>query len=428
MKKFLPKSFLMRTLMLIFVPMALSMLVVGAAFFNDHWNWIQRYMARGLANEIVAINRLMDNNPDIALQVAHDLRINVTEHDVRNRAPENDNLRHEVSVFAVELTRRLPANTQPDVYVDRQDRMLDIDIERDGKVVTFNTTWRRVYSSNVEMFIYWLMGSMAFAFLLCVPFIIAHNKSVRHLARAANKFGRGLNALGFEPSGSLEIREAGRSLIEMKERLDRYNKNRTDMLNAVSHDLKAPLARMRLSAEAGTIDSEKLSDDIDRMTAMINGYLSFARGDMSEIEQEISIGPMLNRMVKDMDGTGKIKLNLPAESVSFYARPNAISRALANIISNALRYAKSAIEITERDGGNDTIEITIDDDGIGIAPEFRADALRPFTRLDAARGADAGGAGLGLAIAKTAIENHGGQMILEDSPLGGLRVRILLPI
>ena len=160
---------------------------------------------------------------------------------------------------------------------------------------------------------------------------------------------------------------------------------------------------------------------------MVNGYLAFARGETPEIEQSTELPPMLTRIARDAAPDKKIITDFPETPVQFYARPMALARAFSNIIENAARYAKTTIKITERDTA-DTVEITIEDDGIGIPDDRKKDALRPFVRLDEARGTNTGGTGLGLSIAQTAIENHGGQMFLENSVLGGLQVRIVLPI
>ncbi|MBR6597780.1 MAG: two-component sensor histidine kinase, partial [Alphaproteobacteria bacterium] len=263
--------------------------------------------------------------------------------------------------------------------------------------------------------------------ILITPFILMHTRSIRRIANAAGRFGRGLDAPGFVPTGSKEIREAATSMITMKQRLDRYNRTRTDMLNAVSHDLKTPLARMRLAIETETATNENLIQDIDRMTEMVNGYLAFARGETPEIEQATELPPMLTRIARDAAGDKEIITDFPDTPAQFYARPMALARAFNNIIENAARYAKTKIKITERDDV-DTITVTIEDDGIGIPDDRKRDALRPFVRLDDARGTHTGGTGLGLSIAQTAIENHGGQIFLEDSDMGGLRVRIVLPI
>ena len=199
------------------------------------------------------------------------------------------------------------------------------------------------------------------------------------------------------------------------------------MLNAVSHDLKAPLTRMRLAVETNTATSDDLIRDIDRMTEMVNGYLAFARGEAPEIEQATELPPMLTRIARDAAPDKQIVTDFPDAPTQFYARPMALARAFSNIIENAARYANKQIKITEHDTA-DTVEVIIEDDGPGIPDNRKRDAMRPFVRLDDARGTDTGGTGLGLSIAQTAIENHGGQMFLENSELGGLRVRIVLPI
>ena len=312
--------------------------------------------------------------------------------------------------------------------MDRGKRLVFIDVPtKDNKIATFGTSLYRIYSTSTEVFLIWLIGSFLLVSILISPFIIMHTRSIRRIARAASRFGRGLDAPGFVPTGSKEIREAAKSMITMKERLDRYNRTRTDMLNAVSHDLKAPLTRMRLAIETDSANNTDLIHDIDRMTEMINGYLAFARGEAPEIEQATELPPMLIRIARDAAPDKKIETNFPNTPEQFYARPMALARAFSNIIENAARYAKKKIKITETDTP-EHIEIIIEDDGPGIPDDRKKDAMRPFVRLDDARGTDTGGTGLGLSIAQTLIENHGGQIFLEDSDMGGLRVRIVLPI
>ncbi|MDR0726461.1 MAG: ATPase, partial [Rickettsiales bacterium] len=184
---------------------------------------------------------------------------------------------------------------------------------------------------------------------------------------------------------------------------------------------------MRLGVETGDAKPEDLLRDIDRMSEMVNGYLAFARGEMPEIEQTTELPAMLIRIARDSAGDKEIETDFPNIPVQFYARPMALARAFGNIIENAAKYAKSKIKITETDF-EEHVEITIEDDGVGIPAARRSEAMRPFVRLDEARGDSTGGTGLGLSIAQTAFENHGGQMFLEDSDLGGLKVRIILPI
>lgn len=425
--RLMPRSFLARTILMILVPLVIAQVIVANAFFGNHWSRVHDTLARTLAGEITTMMNFMDDgNAASAQQMARDIGINVSVHQSLNRPKHNDNDAAETGRLASELSKRLkrPAN----IYMDKGKRLVFIDVPtRDNQIATFGTSLYRIYSTSTEVFIIWLIGSILIVSILVTPFIIMHTRSIRRIARAAGRFGRGLDAPGFEPTGSKEIREAATAMITMKERLNRYNRTRTDMLNAVSHDLKAPLTRMRLNIETGGATDADLIRDIDRMTEMVNGYLAFARGEMPEIEQATELPPILTRTVRDAAGDKKIITDFPESPIQFYARPMALARAFANIIENAARYAKTTVKISEIDS-TDHVEIIIEDDGPGIPDDKKKDAMRPFVRLDDARGTDTGGTGLGLSIAQTAIENHGGQIFLENSDLGGLRVRVVLPI
>ena len=425
--RLIPRSFLWRTILMILIPLIIAQVIVANAFFGNHWSRVHNTLARTLAGEITTMMNFIDaGDTDTTQKMARDIGINVTFHEKLNRPKHNDNHARETGHLASELSKRL--QRRANIYMDRGKRLVYVDVPtRNNQIATFGTSLYRIYSTSTEVFIIWLLGSILIVSILIAPFIIMHTRSIRRIARAAGRFGRGLDAPGFVPTGSKEIREAAASMITMKERLDRYNRTRTDMLNAVSHDLKAPLTRMRLAVETNTATSDDLIRDIDRMTEMVNGYLAFARGEAPEIEQATELPPMLTRIARDAAPDKQIVTDFPDAPTQFYARPMALARAFSNIIENAARYANKQIKITEHDTV-DTVEVIIEDDGPGIPDDRKRDAMRPFVRLDDARGTDTGGTGLGLSIAQTAIENHGGQMFLENSELGGLRVRIVLPI
>ena len=412
---------------MVLIPLIITQVIIAEFFFGNHWARVHNTLARGLSAEITTMMNFIDSdNLSAAKSMAGDIGINLSINPRLNRPAKNDNN----SLIAGRLAKHLQSQLKrpANIYIDRGERLVFVDIPtKSNQIATFGTSLHRIYSTSTEMFILWLIGSILIVSILISPFVILHSRSIRRISNAANRFGRGLDAPGFKPSGSLEIRNAAASMITMKERIDRYNHTRTDMLNAVSHDLKSPLTRMRLAIETGAADKKTLLQDIDRMTDMVNGYLAFARGETPEIEQATELPPTLVRIARDAAPNKQIELDLPDTPAQFYARPMALTRAFANIIENAARYAKNKIKITEHDTPN-SIEVIIDDDGCGIPENRRADALRPFVRLDDARGTDTGGTGLGLSIAQTAIENHGGQIFLEDSPLGGLRVRVVLPI
>lgn len=425
--RLIPRSFLWRTILMILIPLIIAQVIIANVFFGNHWARVHATLARSLAVEIVTMmNFIDDNNTDTAKTMARDMGINVSINSKLNRPSKNDNESREAGLLASELSNRLKRPAQ--IYIDKGKRLVFVDVPtNDGKIATFGTSLYRIYSTSTEVFIIWLIGSILIVSILITPFIIMHTRSIRRIAKAAGRFGRGLDAPGFQPTGSKEIREAAAAMITMKERLNRYNRTRTDMLNAVSHDLKTPLTRMRLAVETGSASQEDLLQDIDRMTEMVNGYLAFARGEIPEIEQATELPAMLLRIARDAAPDKDIQTEFPDEPAQFYARPMALARAFSNIIENAARYAKKTIRITEHDTP-DQVEVIIEDDGPGIPDDKKRDAMRPFVRLDESRSEKTGGTGLGLSIAQTAIENHGGQLFLENSELGGLKVRIVLPI
>lgn len=422
----MPRSFLARTILMVLVPLVIALLIVTNAFFGNHWKRVHATLARALSGEITTMVHFIDKGDTDAVQMlAHDIGINVSVNSNLNRPKHNDNKDREAGELAYYLQKKLKQPAQ--IYIDRTKRLLFIDVPtKNGKTVTFGTSMHRIYSTSTEVFLIWVIGAILIVSILITPFVILHTRSIKRIANAANKFGRGMDVPEFKPSGSSEIREAAAAMITMKERLKRYNKTRTDMLNAVGHDLKTPLTRMRLGVETDSVTKEELLRNIDRMTEMVNGYLAFARGEMPEIEQTVELPAMLTRIARDAAPNKKIILDFPEKPAQFYARPNALTSAFTNIIENAARFAKKKLKITEIDT-TDSVTIIIEDDGIGIPDDKKALALQPFVRLDESRNESTGGTGLGLSIAQTAIENHGGEIFLEDSDLGGLKVRVVLP-
>ena len=206
---------------------------------------------------------------------------------------------------------------------------------------------------------------------------------------------------------------------------------RTEMLAGVSHDLRTPLTRIRLQLAlmANNEDAEAMRSDLAEMEEMIDAYLSFAAGEGDEPTEDTDVQTMLERIAKQTRGAHHFDVVFTPPSTAlpiFPLRRKGIRRAFENIISNALAYATKA-EISAR-YRNDEVTIWFDDNGAGIPAERRADALRPFVRLEASRNRQTGGTGLGLSITSDIVLGHGGELILDDSPLGGLRVTIKLPV
>ena len=236
----------------------------------------------------------------------------------------------------------------------------------------------------------------------------------------------------FRPEGATEVRLASRAFLLMRERLSRQITQRTEMLAGVSHDLRTPLTRMKLELAmlGDNPDAKGIADDIAEMERMIEGYLAFARGEGSETPTPTALGSLVAEVV---DGarrsTQGVTITLDAEAdtaLTVPIRPNAFKRCLANLVGNACRHGRN-VAVTARRLA-DSIEILVDDDGPGIPAVSREEVFRPFFRLDRSRNPTTGGTGLGLTIARDVARGHGGDVVLESAPAGGLRARVTVPV
>jgi two-component system, OmpR family, osmolarity sensor histidine kinase EnvZ len=262
---------------------------------------------------------------------------------------------------------------------------------------------------------------------IAIAFLRNQIKPILRLATAAENLGKG-RMVEFRPSGALEVRRAGYAFLEMKRRLERSMEQRTTMLNGVSHDLRTILTRFRLSLAliAEGPDAVEMENDIDEMNRMLSAYLAFARGDAGEVSAATDMGALLEDLRSDAQRQGQaVQVDLAGET-TVMVRPDAFKRCLANLIGNAQRYGSRIAVQALRDPRFLTVHV--DDDGPGIPVDRREDVFRPFFRLDEARNQDSGGTGLGLAIARDIARSHGGDIQLGDSPLGGLRATVRIPM
>lgn len=247
-------------------------------------------------------------------------------------------------------------------------------------------------------------------------------------AQAAERLGVDVSAPPLAETGPREVRQAAQAFNVMQGRIARFVQDRTQMLAAISHDLKTPITRLRLRAEFMEDDDQrtKMLADLAEMEAMIAATLAFARDDAaSEPRIRLDLASMLQGMVEDLNELGaRCSYDGPAALV-IEARPAALKRAMANLIDNAIKYGGCA-DVTLAPGGGNAL-VTIDDQGPGIPSEARERVFAPFVRLETSRSRDTGGTGLGLAVARAAIRAHGGDITLADRPGGGLRVSVSLP-
>ncbi|MBV8793223.1 MAG: HAMP domain-containing protein, partial [Pseudolabrys sp.] len=274
----------------------------------------------------------------------------------------------------------------------------------------------------------WMIGTSLILLAIAIVFLRNQIKPILRLADAAESFGKGRDVPNFRPRGAREVRRAAQAFIEMKNRVERTIEQRTAMLAGVSHDLRTVLTRFKLELALAkkSPETESMKRDVDEMANMLEAYLSFARGDSGEQSAPTDMAAFLEELKLDAERHGhKVTIVFHGPPV-VTVRAAAFKRCIANLVSNAARFAHDIALTGHRD--HRYLTITVDDDGPGIPPHLREEVFRPFLRLDDARNQDEGGTGLGLAIARDIARSHGGDITLENSPLGGLRATVRIPV
>ena len=433
-KKILPKSLLGRTLLIIVTPLVLLQLVSATVFYESHWTKVSRSMARSLAGDISALIELLhqDHSPQgitaIRELAANNMGLVVTLE--KNKILANVPEKKSVSIVDKMFVRSLKKSVQRPFKIDNKslDNHLIVSIQLQEGVFEVILNRKRLFSSTTYIFVLWMVGTSMILFGVATIFMRNQVKPIRRLAAAADELGKGRDAPNLKPEGAREIRQASAAFIAMRDRIQRQITQRTDMLAGVSHDLRTPLTRMKLQLEMvkDSSDTAALKDDVAEMEHMVEGYLAFARGEGFETPKPTNIAHILGDVVVSAKRRGaEVDLHTEGQFV-VRVRQNAFKRCINNLLDNADRHATHVSIRTGKRG--DAIEITVDDDGPGIPKHLRDEAFKPFFRLDESRNPETGGVGLGLTIARDIIRGHGGDIILSDSPSGGLRARLTLPI
>jgi signal transduction histidine kinase len=299
----------------------------------------------------------------------------------------------------------------------------------DGEWLTFATTLPQGAPSVSWQFII-SMALMGLIVLAVSVWVVRRvTAPLGMLSAAADRLGRDVAAEPLAEAGTIEMQRAARAFNRMQERLRRLVESRTQMLAALSHDLRTPLTLLRLRAEevANTDERDKMLATIGEMDEMIGTTLAFARDEVrAEPRRRVDVAALLESVVDDMADAGLPVTMAPAAPLIQDCQPGALKRALANLLDNAVKYGKRARAAIATAGK--TIEITIDDDGPGIPEAELPRVFQPFYRVEDSRNRDTGGTGLGLAIAQSIVQAHGGELTLANRAGGGLRACITLPV
>jgi len=431
-KKGLPRGLYGRAALILIVPIVTLQLVVSIAFLQRHFEDVTWQLTTALGYELnVVLEELGQGGPTAATPLAEGLGMIVHPARSPDWLAEAPVRRRWYDFSGRVMVATLNAMVPEVVWIDlaENDRRVFLGLEAgQGQAMVVELDRRRVSASNPHQ----LFVLMIFTGILmtAVAYIFLRNqlRPIRRLARAAEAFGKG-RVVSYKPAGALEVRAAGRAFLDMRARIERQIEQRTMMLSGVSHDLRTPLTRMKLglSMMEDAPEAPDLRRDVAEMEALLTTFLDFARADALDDPEPADVLQIARAAAGDAARLGgEVSLKLPAHAPEVALRPQAVRRALTNLLSNALRYGSRAqLSVTVLDR---TLRFSVEDDGPGIAPEDRAEAIRPFARLDRARNQDRGsGVGLGLAIANDIARGHGGTMrLLESEALGGLRVDLVL--
>lgn len=415
--------------------------VVAFVFMERHWQTVTQRLSEAVTADIAAIIDVIESYPQDAnytdiVRIARDrLNLNIAILPPDPFPPASN--KPFFSILDDVLRDEIAGQIQRPFWIDTvgDSQLLEIRIRLENPEAVLRVFARRnsAYASNSHIFLVWMIGTSLFLLIIAIAFLRNQIRPIQQLAEAAERFGKGREMPeNFRIRGSREVRQAGLAFLQMRDRIERQIEQRTDMLTGVSHDLRTILTRfkLQLALVGETSDNPKdvieLQADVDEMQRMLAGYLDFARGETGEQVRETDICELLNRHTTEANVKHKT-LEIQCEPGTLMrVRPGAMARLVGNLVANAFRHAETLTIRVKR--GNGWATITFDDDGPGIPADMREEVFRPFMRLDEARNQDQGGTGLGLSIARDIARNHGGDINLHASPMGGLRAVVRMPL
>jgi len=442
-----PRGLLARSLLIILVPLLILQIVALQLFYGSHLDVISRRLAGGVAGDVGMVVELLGRYPRadergwifreaawrLDLSLAFEARASLAYMGPRQASLPLLPLEADLDAALRERVR-LPFDTD----WQSDPRSVIIRVQLPDGVLHVEAPRKRLFSGTLYLFVIWMVGSALLLFGVAALFMKNQVRAIRRVAAAAEAFGMGRDAGPIKPEGAIEVRQAGAAFNQMQARIRRFVQQRTDLLAGISHDLRTPLTRLRLGlamlprteAEGSEEEVAALTHDVEEMERLVAAYLAFARGEASE-----PTGPAdLVALVQDVaararrDGAA-VSVEGP-EALVLPVRADALRRCFGNLLDNARKHARriavgiAAAPAEEVKAGETRpwATVTVDDDGPGIPAAAREEAFKPFAAFSA------GGTGLGLAIARDIARAHGGDIVLEDSPLGGLRARVRLPV
>ena len=435
LERHMPEGLFPRALIILVAPVVLLQTIMTGLIFERHFENVTRLLARSFAREVSLLVELYENSDQTAAAemrierlARQNLKLDLWIEPGVLPAPLPERL---FSRADTRLTRELTVETGKPFWIDsRTDPdVIDVRVQvTPDEVFRIQPRVERTLATSTGFLLFLMLASSLLLLGIATIFLRNQIRPITDLARAAQSFGTGRDAGAFRPRGAREVKAAGEAFLDMRDRIAKQVEQRTAMLAGVSHDLRTILTRFKLEL-AFLGDGPKvqpLKEDVDEMQRMLEAYMAFVKGDAGEAAREMDLAELVQGVARALERSGgAVELDLPQGQL-VRVKPNAFGRLLTNLIGNAVRYAKR-VKVTAKVADH-MLTLLVDDDGPGIPPDKREEAFRPFVRLDNARNLDETGTGLGLAIALDIARAHGGELKLADSPKGGLRAIVQMPV
>jgi two-component system, OmpR family, osmolarity sensor histidine kinase EnvZ len=436
LEAYAPEDLYRRALAIMITPVVLLQLLLAGVLVSRYLDNVANVLARTLADETALIVALYENS-DKSEAAIETVKVYARDKLHMELDVQTDGTLPEaipaslVSVFDKRFNAFLAQDIkQPfrvNSFAGRENVEIRVAVDA-HKLFLFRVDTNRAQAVGTPLLLLFMALSTLLFMGIAVVFMRNQIKPILDLTAAAQQFGKGREISSFRPEGATEVRLAGEAFLDMKRRIARHVEQRTTLLAGVSHDLRTILTRFKLELAVlgGSAKTKPLHDDVNEMQHMLEDYMAFVRGDGGEQTSDVGVIELVTSVSDSLDRSRQKTVIRGLPDMKIQLKANAFRRLLSNVVVNALRFGKR-VEISgeQRD---QRLWLYVDDDGPGIPEHLRDDVFKPFTRLDEARNLDHSGSGLGLAIALDIAHAHGGDIVLEDSKLGGLRVAVKVPI
>lgn len=421
-KKYLPKSLLWRFLFIFIIPFIFVQIIIAALYFGPALERLVSTSANDLSGEAKCLHRIINKKNDVK-KFANDMQWKLL---ILSKEPVY--ISRDSNLYD-KMYSSLKKNIKSKFFLKISHRSIKIAFPHNGKFYQISTSRQRLYNKSMMQMFIWSLISSIFLLSLSVLFLRNQIKPIKKLSEASVAYGKGFPVDDFKPSGAFEIREAGKSFLKMKEHLDKYITERLDMLSHISHDLRTPLTRMRLQLSLMKRDKgekDSLIEEVKLMQLYVESFLNFAHKNITETREGVGVYKVINDISSRFSNKTFNVNNLIDSSFIFPLKSVSFKRLISNLLDNSSRFSTN-VDINGGITNDGHLSISFSDNGPGIPQDKYDQVFLPFIKMDLSRGKESNHSGLGLSIVKDIVLSHGGEIFLDKSDEGGLKVSIIIP-